>query len=104
MIFCRKLEKESEGLDHVPYPGDLGQEIYDHISREAWQAWLNHQTMLINEYRLNMMEPKAREYLEKEMKKFLFDGGSEAPSGYVQPQPHDEHDHHHGHKKHHHDH
>lgn len=83
MIFCNKLQKEAEGLDFPPYPGELGQKIYQHISKAAWQAWLAHQTMLINEYRLNLLDRKAREFLTKEMEKFLFGNGSEKPSGYV---------------------
>ncbi|MFN3234873.1 MAG: oxidative damage protection protein [Gammaproteobacteria bacterium] len=82
-IHCKKLDKESEGLDRPPYPGELGQKIYQEISKEAWQQWQNHQTMLINEYRLNMLDREARKFLEEEMEKFLFGDGSEAPSGYV---------------------
>jgi Fe-S cluster biosynthesis and repair protein YggX len=79
------LKREAEGLDRVPYPGALGQRIYDNISKEAWQLWLRHQTMLINEYRLSPIEPKARKFLVEEMEKFLFGGGSQAPEGYVSP-------------------
>jgi Fe-S cluster biosynthesis and repair protein YggX len=82
-IFCVKLQSEADGLDYVPYPGELGQKIYEQISQQAWQTWLSHQTMLINEYRLNLIEPKARKYLEEEMEKFLFGDGSEKPSGFV---------------------
>jgi len=84
IIFCTKLQQEAEGLIFAPYPGEMGQKIYDHISQQAWQAWINHQTMLINEYRLNLMDVKAREYLEKEMDKFLFGAGSEKPAGFVE--------------------
>ena len=85
-INCSLLGKEAEGLEYLPYPGDLGQRVYDNISKEAWQRWLGHQTMLINEYRLSPIEPEARTYLETEMEKFLFGGGSEAPKEFV-PQP-----------------
>lgn len=91
-VFCIKLQRESEGLDYRPYPGTLGERIYEHISQQAWQAWLNHQTMLINEYRLNLIEPKSREYLETEMEKFFFSEGSEKPAGYVE-EDHDQHPH-----------
>ncbi|HYF97481.1 MAG TPA: oxidative damage protection protein [Coxiellaceae bacterium] len=84
IIFCQKLQQEAPGLDYSPYPGELGQRIFEHISQQAWQAWTNHQTMLINEYRLNLIEPKSHEYLEKEMEKFLFGEGSEKPAGYVE--------------------
>jgi len=58
IIHCQKLDKEAEGFERAPYPGELGQRVYEHISKEAWQLWLNHQTMLINEYRLSMPAPK----------------------------------------------
>lgn len=81
-VFCKKLGTEELGLEFPPFPGDLGKEIYNNISKHAWQMWLSHQTMLINEYRLNMLEPEAREFLVNEMKKFLFGEGSETPPGY----------------------
>lgn len=86
LIDCVKLKKNTEGLARAPYPGELGKKIYDSISKEAWQMWLAHQTMLINEYRLSMLDPKAREFLAQEMEKFLFGKGSEKPSGYIDPQ------------------
>ena len=84
-VHCLKLGKEAEGLDYVPYPGELGQRIYDNISAQVWQEWVNHQTMLINEYRLTPVEPKARKFLEDEMEKFLFGEGSEKPKEFVDP-------------------
>jgi len=83
-VFCKKLGKEAEGLDAPPYPGDLGQQIYKEISKPAWDAWLAHQTMLINEYRLSLIEPKSRQFLEEEMQKFLLGDGSDKPAGYVE--------------------
>jgi len=85
MVQCVKLEKEAEGLDRPTYPGDLGKRIYLNISKEAWQQWVNHQTMLINEYRLTPVDPKARKFLEEEMEKFLFTGDATQISGYVPP-------------------
>lgn len=82
-VNCILLGKEAEGLDYAPYPGPLGQRIYDNVSKEAWQRWLAHQTMLINEYRLTPMEPAARKFLETEMEKFFFGGGSEKPTEFV---------------------
>lgn len=82
-VDCVILKKEAEGLDYAPYPGDLGQRIYDNVSKEAWQRWLAHQTMLINEYRLTPIEPEARQFLATEMEKFFFGGGSERPKEYV---------------------
>ena len=87
MVQCILLGREAEGLERVPYPGELGQRIYDNVSKEAWQKWLGHQTMLINEYRLVPFEPKARKFLVGEMEKFFFGAGSKAPEGYVNPEP-----------------
>ncbi len=85
MIQCAKLKKEAEGFDMAPYPGEMGKKIYDSVSKEAWLMWLAHQTMLINEHRLSMLDPKAREFLTKEMNSFLFEDGSAKPAGYVPP-------------------
>jgi len=82
-VNCVVLGQEAEGLDYAPYPGELGKRIYENVSKQAWQRWLAHQTMLINEYRLTPIEPKAREFLEKEMESFFFGKGSKAPEGYV---------------------
>lgn len=86
MIFCAKLKKEAPGLERQPYPGELGKKIFENISEEAWQMWLGHQTMLINEFRLSMLDPKAREFLAKEMENFLFGDGSAKPAGFVPPE------------------
>ena len=82
-VDCVLLGKQAEGLDYAPYPGDLGRRIYDNVSKEAWQRWVAHQTTLINEYRLTPIEPEARKFLETEMEKFFFGGGSEKPKEYV---------------------
>ncbi len=82
-VKCVVLGTEAEGLDRPPYPGELGQRIYENVSKEAWQRWLRHQTMLINEYRLSPIDPKARKFLVAEMEKFFFGGGSEAPQEWV---------------------
>lgn len=82
-VDCAKLKKNAIGLERQPYPGELGKKIYDTISEEAWQMWINHQTMLINEHRLSMLDPKARAFLAQEMEKFLFGEGSAVPSGFV---------------------
>jgi len=82
-VNCIMLKAEAEGLDFAPYPGELGQKIYDNVSKEAWQRWVNHQTMLINEYRLTPIEPEARKFLETEMEKFFFGEGSAAPKDFV---------------------
>ena len=82
-VKCVLLGVESEGLDRPTYPGDLGQRVFDNVSKVAWQRWLGHQTMLINEYRLTPIEPKARQFLEQEMEKFFFGGGSEKPQDFL---------------------
>ena len=83
MVHCVLLKQELPGLERPTYPGALGQRIYEQVSAQAWQQWLRHQTMLINEYRLSVIEPKARKFLEAEMEKFFFGGGADKPEGYV---------------------
>lgn len=83
MVNCVLLKREAAGLDRVPYPGPLGQRIFDNVSKEAWTSWVGHQTMLMNEYRLTPIDPKARKFLEQEMEKFFFGAGSEAPKDFV---------------------
>ena len=85
-IFCVKLQKEAEGLTQPPYPGEFGKKIFDSISIEAWQMWLAHQTILINEFRLSMIDPKAREFLRVETQKFLFEGGDGTKPAAYKPQ------------------
>ena len=85
LVNCIKLGHEAEGLDRVPYPGELGRRIFDHVSKQAWADWLRHQTMLINENRLSPMDPKARKFLEKQMDRYFFGDGAEMPEGYVPP-------------------
>ncbi|MBC7983554.1 MAG: oxidative damage protection protein [Candidatus Obscuribacterales bacterium] len=85
-VDCVILKKSAEGLDYVPYPGELGQRIYASVSKEGWQRWLKHQTMLINEYRLSPIEPKARKFLVAEMDKFFFGTGSDKPAEFVPPE------------------
>lgn len=84
-VNCIKLGHEAEGLDKPPYPGPLGQKIFEEVSKAAWRMWLQHQTMLVNEYRLSMIDPKARTFLEQEMEKFFFGPGATMPEGYVPP-------------------
>ncbi|MBL1432934.1 MAG: oxidative damage protection protein [Gammaproteobacteria bacterium] len=85
-VQCVHLNKEAEGLKTAPYPGELGQRIFDNVSADAWKAWLSHQTMLINENRLSALDPKARSFLEAEMEKFFFGDGSATPEGFVPPE------------------
>ena len=86
MVQCVKLGTEAEGLDFAPYPGELGKRIYENVSKQGWESWVGHQTMLINEYRLTPVDPKARKFLEEEMEKFFFGEGSETPKEFVAPE------------------
>ena len=88
-VNCVVLKQEAEGLDFQPYPGELGKRIYDNVSKQGWQRWVAHQTMLINENRITLIDPKGRKFLEGEMEKFLFGEGSATPEGYVAPKDQD---------------
>ncbi len=85
-VQCVKLHKEAEGLAFAPWPGELGKRIYANVSKEAWQSWLAHQTMLINENRLNPLDGKTRTFLATELEKYLFGEGAEKPPGYSAPE------------------
>ena len=84
-IFCKKYQKELEGLDAPPFPGPKGQEIFDAISKQAWLDWQTHQTMLINEKHLSLVDPEARKYLQQEMDKFFAGEDYDQAEGYVAP-------------------
>jgi Fe-S cluster biosynthesis and repair protein YggX len=84
-VQCIKLGTEAEGLDFAPYPGDLGKRIWESVSKEAWAAWLKHQTMLVNENRLNLADARARQYLARQMENHFFGDGADAAQGYVPP-------------------
>jgi Fe-S cluster biosynthesis and repair protein YggX len=84
-VFCQYEQRETEGLDYVPYPGELGKRVYEQIGKSGWTAWLAHQTMLINENRLSPRDPKHRAFLEEQLQKFLFARDAEKPAGYVTP-------------------
>lgn len=84
-VHCAKLGAELPGLPKPPMPGPLGQRVFDEVSQQAWQQWLEHQTRLINEYRLVLAKPDARAFLREEMEKFLFTGGELTQTGYTPP-------------------
>ena len=86
MVNCVVLKREAEGLTRQPWPGELGKRVFENVSKEAWQRWLEHQTMLINEYRLNALDPNARSFLSGEMEKFFFGEGAEKPADFVAPE------------------
>ena len=77
MVFCVKLKQELPGLAQAPFPGALGERIQQEVSLKAWDMWISHQTMLVNEYRLSMIDPKARAFLREEIEKFFFNNSSE---------------------------
>ena len=82
MVNCVRLKREAEGLDRQPYPGELGKRVFENVSKEGWQQWLKHQTMLLNEYRLSPIDPKSRAFLEEQMEKFFFGEGAELPPDF----------------------
>jgi Fe-S cluster biosynthesis and repair protein YggX len=84
-VFCEYEQRETEGLEFIPWPGELGKRVYAGIGKQAWGAWLAHQTMLINENRLSPLDPKHRAFLEGEMQKFLFERSADRPPGYIAP-------------------
>jgi Fe-S cluster biosynthesis and repair protein YggX len=84
-VFCKKYQKELEGLDAPPFPGRKGQDIFDSISKQAWLDWQAHQTMLINEKHLSLVDPDARKYLQQEMDKFFAGEDYDQAEGYVAP-------------------
>ncbi len=84
-VFCKKYQQQLEGLERQPYPGAKGKEIFDTVSKQAWQEWLEHQTRLINEKHLNMMDGEARTYLAKQMDLFFSGEQFDQAEGYVPP-------------------
>lgn len=84
-VKCIKLGREAEGLDFPPYPGDLGKRLFENVSKEAWAAWVKQQTMLVNENRLNLADPKARKYLAEQTDAHFFGAGADKAQGYVPP-------------------
>ena len=87
MVNCVKLGKEAEGLERPPLKGELGQRVFDNVSKEAWKMWVAHSTMLVNEYRLELGTPEANRIWLSELEKYFFGEGSVAPEGYVPPDP-----------------
>ncbi|SDH51387.1 oxidative damage protection protein [Nitrosomonas sp. Nm132] len=85
IVKCIKLRREAEGLDLPTFPGELGKRIFENVSKEAWNQWIQHQTMLVNEYRLNLADIKARKYLTAQMEAYFFGDGADQPTGYIPP-------------------
>ena len=86
MVKCIKLGREAEGFDFPPYPGELGKRIFENVSNAAWKQWLEHQKILVNENRLNLVDSKARKYLAEQMEKHFFGAGADTAAGYVPQQ------------------
>jgi len=85
MVNCVKLGRELPGLDRPPWRGDLGKRIFEHVSKDAWRMWVDHSKMLLNEYRLNPLDPRAQQIMEEQMEMFFFGEGSKLPESYVPP-------------------
>lgn len=85
-VFCRKYQKEMEGLDQPPFPGKAGEAIYESVSRQAWREWLQHQTMLINEKHLNVLDPSTKAYLDEQRERFLDNQAFDRAEGYTPPE------------------
>jgi len=83
MVNCVILGKQAEALTKAPYPGELGQRILENVSKQGWMKWLGQQTILINEHRINVVDPKGREFLEEQMERFFFGDGGDTPEGYT---------------------
>lgn len=85
MVHCVKFDKEMPGLDRVPWRGDLGQRVYENVSKEAWKLWVEYSKMLMNEYRLNPIDPNSQKIMTEQMEQFFFGEGAKLPEGYVPP-------------------
>ncbi|MBZ5694612.1 MAG: oxidative damage protection protein [Acidobacteriia bacterium] len=85
MVKCVKLGRELPGLDRPPWKGEIGKRIYESVSKDAWRMWVDHSKMLLNEFHLNPLDPKAQQIMEEQMEQFFFGEGSKLPEGYVAP-------------------
>jgi Fe-S cluster biosynthesis and repair protein YggX len=84
-VHCVKFGKDMPGLERVPWKGDLGKRVYETVSQEAWKMWIEHSKMLMNEYRLNPLDPQSQKIMEEQMEQFFFGEGAKLPEGYVAP-------------------
>ncbi|MGH9718523.1 MAG: oxidative damage protection protein [Candidatus Acidiferrales bacterium] len=85
MVKCAKLGRELPGLDRPPWKGEIGQRVYESVSQEAWQMWVDHSKMLLNEFHLNPLDPRSQKIMEEQMEQFFFGDGSKPPEGFVAP-------------------
>jgi len=87
MVYCVKLKRQLPGLEEVPFDGHpLGQRVFEHVSKQAWQMWVDQMRIIMNEYRLNLADQRAQEFLLKQMEEFFFGEGSQLPPEYVPPE------------------
>jgi len=86
MVKCVKFQKELPGLEEPPFNSDLGQRIYNNVSKDAWKLWLEHLKMIVNEYRLNLIDRDAQRVVQQQMEEYFFGEGAALPPGYVPPQ------------------
>ncbi len=85
MVHCVKFDKELPGLDRIPWRGEIGKRVYESVSKDAWKLWLEHSKMVMNEYRLNPLDPNSQKIMEEQMEMFFFGEGAKLPEGYVAP-------------------
>jgi Fe-S cluster biosynthesis and repair protein YggX len=85
MVHCVKFDKEMPGLERVPWKGELGKRVYESVSQDAWKMWIEHSKMIMNEYRLNPLDPNSQKIMEEQMEQFFFGAGAKLPEGYVAP-------------------
>jgi Fe-S cluster biosynthesis and repair protein YggX len=83
MVNCVKFGRKMEGLDRVPWKGPLGQRLYENVSKEAWKLWIEHSKMVMNEYRLNPLDPQSQKVMEEQLEQFFFGEGAKLPEGFV---------------------
>jgi Fe-S cluster biosynthesis and repair protein YggX len=85
MVHCVKFDRDLPGLDRPPWKGDLGKRVYENVSKDAWKLWIEHSKMVMNEYRLNPLDPSSQKIMEEQMEQFFFGEGAKLPEGYVAP-------------------
>ncbi len=86
MVKCVKFGREMPGLDRIPWKGEIGKRVYENVSKEAWKLWLEHSKMVMNEYRLNPLDPNSQKIMEEQLEQFFFGEGAKLPEGYVPQQ------------------
>ena len=85
VVHCVKFDKDMPGLERIPWKGDIGKRVYENVSADAWKLWIEHSKMLVNEYRLNPLDPASQKIMEEQMEQYFFGEGAKLPEGYVAP-------------------